>query len=64
MLLLRHAAELAEALEAVPCAASAPYCFIIVRIWRYCFQHLIHFLHRSPALPRAMRLRRLPSMTL
>jgi hypothetical protein len=44
-------------------AAMAPYCFIMVRICIYCFRTWLTSWTEVP-LPFAMRLRRLPSMTL
>jgi hypothetical protein len=44
-------------------AAMAPYCFIMVRICRYCLRTVLTSWTVVP-LPLAMRLRRLPSMTL
>src|SRR6266478_4621790 len=44
-------------------AAIAPYCFIMVRICRYCLRTVLTSWTVVP-LPLAMRLRRLPSMTL
>src|SRR5207237_286950 len=47
----------------LPRRAMAPYCFIMVRICRYCFRTVLTSCTVVP-LPFAMRFRRLPSMTL